>query len=272
LSLVLFAVLSLAAFSIGRVGLGMQWALTPRYTTIGALGLIGLYLALVAWPAGWGRVRLVGLTSVVTIIVVGVSSAYLSGQAAGERWKYALRLGQYYVSTHEVQSDRNLAILFPHPKGVRDNIPIIERYKLSVFSYARPDYENLGPSHSGGRIHVDTINGRPLADAVPHGTVDQGREDTITISGWALDDVSQTTFDGMFMTVDDSVHIPILNGLERKDNAEPTRVPGYLYSGYLASFASMSLPKGRHTMAIRALARDGSEYVEATRQIVIEVR
>jgi len=119
---------------------------------------------------------------------------------------------------------------------------------------------------------VDTISGRLLSQQASPIVINAQREETVTISGWAVDQHAGKTAGGVFITINDRIDIPAIYGLDRPDVAEHFKNPHYRFSGFSASFATAVLGKGQHVLSLKIVTADKNSYYEPDQKIILEVR
>jgi len=119
---------------------------------------------------------------------------------------------------------------------------------------------------------VDFVNGHAVRQADSSFIINSDQEQTITISGWAVDQQAQKQAGGVFVTIDDKLDIPALYGLDRKDVADHFQNRRYRFSGFSASFATSVLGKGRHTVSLKIVTADKKGYYVADPKIVLEIK
>ncbi len=136
LSFILFSLISSLGMTVFRAGFGIQQALTPRYITITALAIIGIYvLALAIYNKDSQKKLHRLLVGVILFIMIsGLMVGYLYGLEEGPTLCVSKMEEAYYLKTYKSQTDDNLARLYPVPEVVRERAPFLEKYKLNVFS------------------------------------------------------------------------------------------------------------------------------------------
>jgi hypothetical protein len=148
-TLVLLSLFTSAVITVARVGFGyIDWAMGSRYTTMTALGIIGIYMLLLkenlpgtareAESGSWLPVRL--FPALLAILFVGLAAANSQGVAMGKverENRLELRL---ILQTFERQSDETLQRLITW-NGVRKEAAFLRVRGWSVFR--RPKVERL---------------------------------------------------------------------------------------------------------------------------------
>lgn len=136
LSFILFSLISSFGMTVFRAGFGIQQALTPRYITITSLAIIGIYvLALAIYNKDrQNKMHRLLVGVILFILILGLMVGYLYGLEEGPSFCVSRMEEAYYLKTYKLQADDNLARLYPIPEVVRERAPILEKYKLNVFS------------------------------------------------------------------------------------------------------------------------------------------
>ena len=274
-SLVLFSLLSAIIFMVGRAGFGVEQALSSRYTTVTTLGIIGTYIFILNLPysktAQEQKNILLGL--LVSMMAVGIIASYIHGIKSGEVIKDLRSLSAHYVSTFELQSDENLQKVYPDPVIVRERAKILQKYKLNVFAKSLLNVQKLSFAGSSSALFfVDTVNGYSVGQADSTFIVNPRQEQTITISGWAVDQQTRKEAGGVFVTIDDNLEIPAIYGLDRKDVANHFQNKRYRFSGFSASFATSILKKKLHTVSFKIVTTDKKAYYTPNQKITLEIK
>jgi hypothetical protein len=176
------------------------------------------------------------------------------------------------VSTYELQSAENLRETLPYPWLVRAWAPILEKYNLNVFSKPRLEPEKLALVEGSTLSGIDSVNDRRLAQLDTPIIINAQDEETITISGWAVDQKAGRAAGGVFVNVDGQIDIPTLYGSNRQSVVDIFKNSRYRYSGFWASFATSVLGEGQHTLSLKIVTADKKGYYEADQEIILEVR
>jgi hypothetical protein len=136
-ALVLFSLLSSAAVTLGRSGLGMESALVSRYKTFSIMGVIGLYIILVRRAARGNRPRsrgaLVSLVLFLTLATAGVSQATKQGLVIGRMLRSERIEMQKTLLNFDREPDEALAKLYPNVSLLRERATFLRDRGLSVF-------------------------------------------------------------------------------------------------------------------------------------------
>jgi hypothetical protein len=271
LSMLIFASLSILILFLGRSGWGVEHALVSRYTTLTALGLIGLFLLILSLQFSNENLRKFLLTGLSVIIVMGLITTNTRAIKEGESTEYTRNMAAYFLSNYEVQSDQNLAMLFPYASVVRERVNVLKKYKLNVFyqPFLNPTQPTI--SESNTYFNIYTVNDHLFAENTSI-IIDPLKDNTLTIIGWAVDKNAHEAASGVVISIDGQKDIPALYGLDRWDVAEFLNDSKYRYSGYIASFSSSILDKGQHLLSIKIITANKQQYYLATQQIVVDVK
>lgn len=274
LGMAAFALASFALVVAGRAGLGPEQALASRYTTISGLGVVSLYLFAVAFAVARCRPPARGASHLaaflLALIGLGLVTSYTWGEKEGVRWRTEREAMAYHVATYGLQSDPTLARVGMDPTSVRRSSAYFEANGLSVFSGPRVDPTSLRRA-SGSPLHsLDSFNGHPIPpDRVV--VVEATGVDTIPIVGWAVDKNAGRAAGGVFVVIDDRVHLTTMYGQERGWVVEQQGNPAYRFSGFAASLAPRALERGRHSVRLKVVSADRTRYYQSE-PFTLEIR
>lgn len=273
LCLVSFSLLTAGILVMTRSGFGVGQAFSSRYTTVTALGIVGLYLAILQLKVKYQNLKPFLFGLVLSLMTLGIIASYSHAiMSDGKSVRAHRSQAAYYLSTFEFQSDENLAQLYPNPQVAKERTEILKKYKLNVFASPRFEPENLTLVEGTTLFYIDTINGRQPAQQGSRTIIDGQQEKTITVSGWAVDQKAGQAAGGVFINVDGQKDIPAFYGGDRPDVADHFKTPNYRFSGFSASFATSSLGKGQHSMSFKIVTADKSGYYQPDGKIILEVR
>ena len=264
--MIFFTILSAIVLTFARSGFGVEQALSSRYTTVATLGVIGLYLLILSvTPENKRKWFLLG--GLLVLILLGEIVSYLQGIKIGSKVQQTRRTYAYYLQTYRFQSDDQL------PKIVREWAQILEKYNLNVFSKARLTLQSLVNVGSTTFFSIDSINDHsPTGENLDPVIIHTDRKNSITVTGWAVDDVAKDKAGGVFINIDDQLDIPALYGLDRPDVAEHFKNKRYRFSGFAASFSTSILEKGRHTLSLKIVTTDKKGYYVSNKKILLEIK
>jgi hypothetical protein len=253
LSLVLFTVFCGVMIVFGRAQFGAQAGLAPRYVSLAAPGVSGLYMMLLALDASRLRTSLLGMT--VGIIIPGILTSFPQGYAGGRFWNAERRASRHYLVTYRQQPDEHLTTLFIQVDMVRQRAADLERHQLSVFrggARAGPQ-----PSPSQTQFKIETIDGKRIENDSSV-TVDGTRE--AIIDGWATDSPSRKTAAGVFLVIDGTLEVPAKYGLARNKTAELSGFDRYFFAGFSARIPPSTLAPGTHRLGLKIFTADDRSF------------
>ena len=279
LSLTLFGALSSLATTIGRAGWGVQEAVASRYTPFTSLGIVGLYLLAIAvaqkapgkdqkrdaTAKSGGLIamnhRAGGVHALLAIFLIGLIVSYGGGWQGGEYLLSRMETGAYVLKTYQIQSDENIqTYLLPDAAKVRERAPYLQQNGLNVFGEPTIVTSSLTSIGSDTYFSLDTINGQIVSQTASPIIIHSDQAGTITITGWAVDKQANSTARAVFITIDGNLDVPTLYGGDRPDVAAALGNPHFEYSGYIATFSSLILSKGEHTISLKIVTLNGPYF------------
>lgn len=278
LSLIVYSVLISGVIAVTRVKLGLEFALSSRYATLNTLGTIGLYNAFLILmfkrKGGQSAFANTALYVVVALISISLIHTYSWGQHMGEVKKEVRLRAAYHLSSMDFQSNEMLSERFLNPlyfksrAEFKKSVELLKKYKLNIFREEKLDPAKLFPSPLPGQYSIDVINDKPFA---PRVTI-SAEQKTITMLGWAVDGEAQRAAGDLFVNINGEIDIPVMYGYERKDVAEYFKIPGYLNSGFWASFAPFVLKPGENTVSLKVVSSDKKRFYAASQKFIMEVK
>ena len=265
LCLIVFVALSSAVYMIGRGGFGVEEALSSRYTPITSLGVIGLY---VVTKSLYQRVQSTAsrfsFHSLLVVIVVGLLISYSVGWQSGQSTMILRSRGAYLLKTYNIQSDSNILTYLYWAPGPywREQAQFLQQNRLNVFSEPALDASRLMLVKNTTMYSLDTINGLVVSQQSSPIVVNSASDDTVTLTGWAVDALANKVAFTVFVTFDGKIDVPALYGLERPDVAQALGTPQFEFSGFWVSFSSSILTQGEHTVSLKIVSWDGLYYYQ----------
>lgn len=262
ISLILFAAGSSLVTTIGRVGYGVEQALvSSRYTPITSIGIIGLYLlALALSNSRSSKNRAFCYRVLLASLLIGLMVGYGAGWQAGREWSANQSVAAYVLKTYEIQSDQNIMrYLYPVPSIARDRAHFLEQNRLNVFNQEMANISELKQSSLETSYSLDTVDGVSASGALVF-PINSTRQETITVTGWAVDDSARNVASAVFISVDGKTNIATLYGLERPDVATSFHDSLFTSSGFMATFSSSILSPGRHAISLVIVSNNGLSY------------
>jgi hypothetical protein len=259
-----------AMLAVGRSGFGAQEAIMSRYSMLAIPGVIGLYLAVTARCIEGLRKRpwQLALGFVLGIIVLGAPLSDWNGliEAAASRAQRAELA--YDLTAYQVQSNSTLSQLYPDYALVRREAPVLEQYRLNVFSTAPTDLDRLPYSRSNVGFAVDLVGGHLLVSTPKPVQLGAG-DHAIRVTGWAFDQPHGRAAGAVFVRLDTDPPFPCLYGLARPDIAAFFRNSRYRNAGFMCSFSESILSPGRHILTVEILSHDRQRYVVGQPSIAV---
>jgi hypothetical protein len=285
LSLIAYSLAASLAATVGRSFLGVSGALASRYTPNAAIGVIGLYIVALTVSKGMrSKSSAFGAHAMLALLLLGLITGYVGGWQAGQFWRGSMQMSAYVLRTYPVQSNQIIgAYLYFDTTFVREGSAFLETQKLNVFSEPSIDVASLSIRNaSDARYAIDTCPeyvpqsyaygaipapcpSYVLTSSYPVAVINSTQE-TITITGWAVDGKANSMAAAVFIIIDGQIIISTLYGLMRPDVANALKNPSFEYSGFVATFSSSILGGGSHTIQLEIVG-SGGQYAYVTPQI-----
>ena len=272
ISLIVFAVLSSLTTTVGRSGFGVQQALTSRYTPITVLGIIGLYLLATSVSnslpdgPGWRGHKSFGAHALLAVIFLGLIVSNSAGWEGAQSWRDSREIGAYVLKTYKIQSDENIRNFLYWVPGaslrIKEKAQFLEQNKLNVFSEPVINTSTLILSGSNTFFALDRIDTDIASEQGTLHLINSSQQETITFTGWAVDKQANNVAFAVFITIDGSIDIPCLYGRDRKDVAKAYRNPKFRFSGFMSTFSSSILSKGKHTISLKIVSKDRIHFYQ----------
>jgi hypothetical protein len=135
IALIAFSFLFLGSIVVGRSGMGLENALSPKYPTFTVLAVIGAYVILIKLALEQRTRIIYALLSCLTaLIIVSVPISYVVGIDAGKAFNARTERAAHIISNYETKPDGALTIVNRAAWRVREWAPILERLDYTVFS------------------------------------------------------------------------------------------------------------------------------------------
>jgi hypothetical protein len=256
---------------VGRSGFGIDQAFSSRYVTLATLGIVALYLTIISVKIEPAKIRQFSFCVIMVLIFVGMIAGDFSAfYKDGVNLKTSRTEAAYYLLTYEYQTDRALTSLYPDPGLLRSYAAILEKNNLNVF-YNRLKIKDL-PLISGSTAYsLDTLDDREIkADQTV--VIDSQSEDSLIITGWAIDQLAGQAAGGVFVSIDGQTDIQAMYGLDSSKVANAHHNKQYRNSGFKASFAKSILTKGQHGLSLKIVTHDQKSYYQTGQVTVLEVK
>jgi hypothetical protein len=170
-------------------------------------------------------------------------------------------MGAYVLVTYKIQSDENIQrYLYPSAEVVRARAAFLEQNRLNVFGEPIINPSELVLLNSGTLFYLTSINGKLVPQIGARMAVNSSEQQTVTITGWAVDEQANDLAKAVFVTIDRTIDIPTLYGLQRPDVAAEYGNSKYVSSGFVASFSTTILSDGEHSISLEIVSQDGLHY------------
>jgi hypothetical protein len=262
--LILYAVISAALASFGRVQLGLEAAYTSRYAGIANYGWVGLYMLLVFSRRLNHNVFTLLTGGIISCLLLGTTTTYLIQRDQALSFHNTALEAQNVARTFRYQGPVALRAMtggFDYDY-IRSLLAFMEKEKISVFQKALPSIAQLtNYGDSPYWITADRINGEIFnGGTIPIISLDRSKQNELTIQGWSGDVKSGQTTPSVLLTIDDNLNIQAASGLERTDIVQATGKRSLLLCGFKGSFSTISLSKGAHVISAKILSPDGKGY------------
>jgi hypothetical protein len=129
--LILFAGAAAFLVLIGRVGLGQEYCLQSRYTTLTLLGFAGLHRVVLALHEPARRGLLMGVIAAAAV-TTGFWS-FTTGIKEGLKTRNDMRTHREHILNYRTAPDLNMWVIFPQVAELRQRAAELERLQQSVF-------------------------------------------------------------------------------------------------------------------------------------------
>jgi hypothetical protein len=177
-------------------------------------------------------------------------------------------MAAYVLQTYGMQSDENIRkYVSPDPAYLRQWARFLEVNRLNVFSAPRTDPSKLNRLDSQTLFQIETVNGMRLSKQSYPIIINSTINETLTINGWALDELARDGASEVFVTIDGQIDIPTYYGLDRLDISTRFNDPNFRYSGFMATFSIATLERGTHTISIKIVTIDGMSYYAPEQEV-----
>jgi len=204
--------------------------------------------------------NLILLGIVLTLISLGTILHVIPGLEEAEFIRTYQVTNQYYLQTYTIQPDKNLEKFYHSAATVRDYAALLEKYELNIFSRNLIDINELYSINAESFSNIDEINQNIIYISKIPIVIDKEKDESIKISGWAIDERAGGPAKTVFISIDGELNIPTLYGLERPDVVKVYDSKNFRYCGFMASFASSILDDGPHNLTIKIVSNAGDGY------------
>ncbi len=232
-----------------RMGRGIGQALSSRYCSISALGLVALYALLARFAlTEWRRPHIQSPAAAYwllcggfgVLLLVASLAKYTAWRQDPAGWRDAFARGTLAARYAGVMSDEAVSTLYPDPDVVRARAPFLKAHGYSLFHEAVP----MGvPARYDGSFEgcaIEAVNGRtgPVIDV--HRSGDRFG---LRVTGW----IGGQELSRLFVSIDGRIDVPALRA-----RARPGGFTGYVRTALLAA--------GEHTLELKIVSEDGAGY------------
>ena len=282
LSLIVYSLAASFATTVGRSFFGVQGALASRYTPNAAIGVIGLYIVALTVSKGMrSKSSSFGAHAMLALLLLGLITGYVGGWQAGQFWRGSMQMSAYVLRSYSLQSNQSIGnYLYFDTTLVREGAAFLETQKMNVFSAPSIGLSSLGIRNaSDARYAIDTCP-EYVPQSYAYGSIAEpcptyvltssypvvvinSTQETITITGWAVDERANSVASAVFIVIDGQIMVPTLYGLMRPDVANSLMNPSFEYSGFVATFSTSILRPGSHIIQLEIVGSD-SQYVYLT--------
>lgn len=264
LALSFYSFLSAAVTSIGRVGFGVEQALSSRYTTISMLFIIATSVVVIFWISLYlrnnGRLTtkwVVVISSVSTLIVMSYILTYSKGIESFKSYSEKVAMASFWFEDVNNAPDDILKNLYPDAGIVRERTKILQKIGILKTISA---YKNV----EGGTMVIDMINGQLYAQSGEKIMVHTKKNKEITLNGWGVDDKNYNAGRRaylIFRNATDEIKIPA--GREaRPDVVEHFKQRGYKQSGWSSKISATVFKEGCYNLSIVLFRSNNKEYFD----------
>jgi hypothetical protein len=147
-------------------------------------------------------------------------------------------------------------------------------YKESSLPVTQPprqpplDIQNLKLVGNATRFSIDAVNDFVL----PKGIAVVDHDETIRVSGWAVDAEAEREAGGVFLSVDGELDVPVFYGGTRADVARHFGNAHYERSGFSGTLLASRLGKGHHSLHLKIVTADKTGYYLSPEGVTVEIQ
>lgn len=268
LAIASYAILSAVVTGIGRVGFGVGQALSSRYTTISTLFIISVLVIVVIWANNYIRIYkqlptkwVVIITSISTLLVLSYILSFSKGKEEFAQRKAHLEKAAACFENVDVVTDEFLRVLYPNTAIVRERIKMLS--KMGLLKKKGVEWQKI-KRVKGGLMCIDLINSQLYSPLQQKVIIDSIKDKSLTINGWAVDDVNKNSGDRVYIVFrynSEEIIVPTVRQ-SRPDVAKHFGEDRYMQSGWIANLSLDNFKKGCYTFSIRILRGNKKEYFE----------
>jgi hypothetical protein len=272
MALAAYAFLSAFATGVGRVGFGVEQALSPRYTTFSNLFIISSMAIFVSGIGLFKRTRgqlpekgVIVLSSLSTLLILCFVISFYYGTNWMIHWRDPLRSAAPCLKNVDTASEECLKNFYPNPEIVRQRVKILSSQKLSLFRNMSVEIINDRPN---GMSESRSINCEAFIDVVngiSPTPASLSISKTLSVDGWmAISAKDGIVPEAVFVTLSDEngkkIYIKARR-TPRPDVKEYYKQPGMPDPGY-AAFMDVSTLSGKYTLGLSRVYKGTLETCE----------
>ncbi len=117
---------------------------------------------------------------------------------------------------------------------------------------------------------IDSLNDTQFTTA-PTAPLPIAADASITLRGWAVDAAANTVAGGVIVSIDGTMDLQAVYGVDRSDVASLLKNPAYAKSGFNVTFPASKLSHGKHAITIKILTNDRTGYYQPDQEVDIEI-
>jgi hypothetical protein len=260
LALAVNSLFILGSIAVGRVGLGAEQALVPRYTTFSICFVVGVALLWMELKDKAKNKTTIKNTAKVlaVILLISIPLTMTEGFQNGKKMKTDRDYSAYILETANMQPDQLLQRFYPWPDSVRTRSTYLRERKFNVFhhpQYAVPElllHDSLAtPNNEVLQFAQNTVQHAP---------------DFIVVVRPVVHPKYRNEVKALYADIDGQV-FPLYYKPEFNNRAPN---PALIYD--ISAISNRVLSKGVHTIKFKVLRHNNAGYYLVTPDWAFEVR
>jgi hypothetical protein len=272
IGLIGFSFAAIGAITIGRAGLGIEWANASRYMSFSVLSYIGIIMLIYKFLSYNGEkvyenkiINIIYKNKVFSFILVSISILLLIGNFIGllsSKRQYGYFNDRVSALQHyESQPFEFLSHIYywKNYEHAYDMINKIKKFRLNVFSnFAYNNYNEIPIST------LDNLNRIELNHHVGIGLESFAWDDKYIYvrDAWAIDYINKNEYTNVYMMVNDSLY-ETADHLYSPDVADYFNNRHYRNIRFSFSFSINDLNIGENNFSVLVILNDGITYYES---------
>lgn len=265
-----YPILSAFATGIGRVGFGVNQALSSRYIVFSTLFLISLLALIRLWLRNYVKQleqckgSLIIFVIVTSMISLSFISCYALSFSHGRMrmnmlWREVEEVKGWVFENVDAVPDEWLQTLHWSPEVLRERTKTL--LKLGIIKVT--DWQQL-KRISGGSANIELINGQIYPKLKERAEINRSKDINLTVAGWAIDKDSRDSGKKVYIVLKRDGHQIIIPAKRerRPDISEYYKEKGYLGSGWVAFSNLDSFKNGCYDLSLRIIRVGKDEYYE----------